>query len=120
MNKSKGDRMTFGNTADVVLGLLYYGTLGAPAVLCLLFIVLFVIRRLNETVFDADWRFAHQAERRRIKAWDQWDEEMRAWKTFETESSQLKDRGLQLLPAATHANTRKPDSPANGPHGIMG
>ena len=53
--------------------------LAAASQACLL---LFLIRRLNETWFDPDWRAERDADRRRMLAWQQWDEELRTSKRF--------------------------------------
>ena len=97
-------------------GALVYGTaaLAVPG----WFVLLFVIRRLTGTVFDPDWRAAREADQRRIKAWQQWDEEMRAWKCFEADLCRCK---LPLQsPTTTASRKPKPDSRADHRHGIIG
>jgi hypothetical protein len=98
------------------LGALVYGiaALAVPG----WFLLLLEIRRLNETVFDPDWRAARDADQRRIKAWQQWDEEMRAWKCFEADLCRYK---LPLQSPTTPASRKpKPDSRDEHRHAIMG
>jgi hypothetical protein len=90
--------------------------LAAPALVGLWLAILVVIRLLNATVFDPDWRAVRAAQRRRIQAWDQWDEEMRARRHWYAEL----DNPRAAFAARIDYNNEKPDSPANGPHGIIG
>jgi hypothetical protein len=113
----EGDVMKLYDSQDVV-GLCCLGAVvGIPALVCLWLIFVCVVRLLNETVLDPDWRAARQAERRRILAWQQWEEDMLLQSKF-NDATNCRSRSPNSA-AAKGWQKGKADSPPADRHGIM-